>query len=313
MKKNILTIAAVTLLASCSSYQNGLRETSLKILSPTGAPAVSAFNFANGLTTVLDPQTGLIPEFGKGNYDVIIAPTKAGLTQIINKHVNYKLAATVTFGNFSLVATGNDDDGVLNDGDTVLYFQPNDIPGLVFNYLYGDLNLKTYFVDAANKTAQSLNTGTFKVSETETVKLDYVYSAEPIITNLNKGDKVVEKARDAFKNKANGKSIIQASVFVKTNTDSKLIDEFLELLSEDISHALKDANNFKQSLEQYGSEKEQENLFGFNATTIYNCMKDDNNGLGLGFFKAKEHKEEINYFMNDILNAGLTIDEEVYY
>ncbi len=39
----------------------------------------------------------------------------------------------------------------------------------------------------------------------------------------------------------------------------------------------------------------------------------DNNGLGLGYLKAKDAQEEIDYFINDILDLNLELDEEIYY
>lgn len=61
-----------------------------------------------------------------------------------------------------------------------------------------------------------------------------------------------------------------------------------------------------------GDDLEQENLFGINSTAVYNSMK-DYNGLGLGFLRAKEVQQEIDYFINNILKSNLTLNEEVYY
>lgn len=311
MKKSLLFIPIVALLTSCGGSDPALRETSLKIISPTGAPAVSMYNFVKGLETVLKPQEQLIPEFGNDKYDIIVAPAKGGLTKIVKAHANYQMAATVTFGNFALVATGNDQDGVLNAGDNVLFFQPEDIPGAVFNYLYGDLGLNTYSVDAVNLTAGALNTGKIKIAE-EDITLDYVFSAEPLITNLNKSTSVVSRASDAFTRKSGGKRIIQAAVFVKKSTDKAKIDEFLSLLQSDISKGIVDANEFVNTFNLFGSTLEQEHMFGVNATTVYNSMK-DYNGLGLGYLRAKDAQEEIRYFINDILKSNLDLNEEVYY
>ena len=312
--KCLLSILTVMSLAGCNSNQinPSLRKVDLKILSPKGAPAVALYNFVNGLTTVDNPATELLPSFHTNEYDVIVAPTKGGLTKIINAKVNYSLAATVTFGNFSLVATGNDDNNVLDAGDTVLYFQPNDIPGAVFNYLYGDLGLVTYTAADDSKVGPSLSSGEYVVDETTTVKLDYVFAAEPLITNLKKADKIYEKAAEAFNEKSSGKAIYQASVFVNKNTDKNKINEFLSLLEKDINKAVNNPKEIVNTLKLVGEEEEQAQIFKFNSTIIYNCMK-DYNGLGLGFRKASSYKEEINYFINDILKSGLNITDEVYY
>ena len=312
MKLHYLSIAMVAALVGCNQQQNPhLRKADLSIIAPTGAPAVAMYNFANGLTTVTKPQEELIPQFNTGNYDVIVAPAKGGLTKIVKQHVNYKMAAVVTFGNFGLVKV-NANDEELSAGDKVLFFQENDIPGMVFKYLYGSLGLETYTVDNANMTLTALNTGTCKVDESTTVNLDYVFSTEPMITNANKAGNVYERASEAFERKASGKKIIQAAVFVKNDTATAKIDKFLNLLESDIAKGLENPKNFKKTMNLVGDNDEQMQLFGFNSTTVYNCMK-DYNGLGLGFYRASEHKEEIDYFINDILNSGLTITDEAYY
>ena len=312
MKLHYLSIIMVAALAGCNQQQNPhLRKTDLKILAPTGAPAVAMYNFANGLTTVTDPQNELIPQFNIGEYDVIVAPAKGGLTKIVRQRVDYKMAAVVTFGNFALVKV-NDNDEALSAGDKVLFFQETDIPGLVFKYLYNDLRLETHTVSSANMTLSALNTGIYKPDESTTVNLDYVFSAEPMITNAGKAGKVVERASEAFERKAEGKKIIQAAVFVKNTTSASKINKFLNLLESDINSGVENPKKFQKTMNLVGDNAEQMQLFGFNSTVVYNCMK-DYNGLGLGFYRASVHKQEIEYFVNDILGSGLTITDEAYY
>ena len=126
----------------------------LKILAPTGAPAVAFYNYATNpnFETTSNPQTGLIPMFSQDNYNIIVAPTHGGLMQVINMNKNYQIAATITFGNMYIVSMGTDSDNELNSGDRVLFFQKNDLPGKIFEYVYGDLELNTYAVENANNT-----------------------------------------------------------------------------------------------------------------------------------------------------------------
>ncbi len=311
MKKHILLLGLVAALVGCNKTSNAsLRKTDLKILSPTGAPAISMHNFANGLTTILDPKTELIPEFKKNNYDVIVAPAKGGLTQITKNSAAYKMAGVVTFGNFALVKV-NADDEELSAGDNVVYFQAADIPGAVFNYLYGDLGLNTYDVADASKTAPVMNTGTITI-DSETIKVDYVFSAEPVISNINKSSLVVERASEAFEEKSEGKRIIQAAVFVKSTLEEEKVNDFLTLLESDITKGVSNYKNIVKAMNLYGDSDEQKNLYGFDSTTIEKCMS-AYNGLGLGFIKAKENRTEIEYFVNDILGSGLTITDEAYF
>lgn len=311
MKKLTLLIPTIALVASCGGTNQSLRQTDLKIISPTGAPAVSMYNFVNGLRTVINPASELMPEFKKDNFDVIVAPAKGGLTQIVKQNAAYQMAAVVTFGNFALVSTGKDDNGTLDAGDNVLIFQKTDIPGFVFEYLYGDLELNVYEVSDVSATVSPLNTGTYS-SSSGTVELDYVFSAYPVISNVKKTSQVVEKASDAFAKKTNGKRIIQAAVFINKNTNKAKADEFLSLLEQDMSMAVTDPNNIVNTFNLFGGESEQKNMFGVAAGAVYDAMS-DKNGLGLGYQRAKDAQEEIDYFINDILDLNLELDEEVYY
>ncbi len=312
MKKALLFIPIISLLASCGGEPNpSLRQTDLKILSPTGAPAVSMYNFVNGLRTVINPKTELLPEFKKDNFDIIVAPAKGGLTQIVKQNAAYQMAAVVTFGNFALVSTGKDDDNTLDAGDNVLIFQKEDIPGSVFEYLYGDLELNVYDVADVSATVGPLNTGSITIGS-DTIELDYVFSAYPVISNLKKTSQVVEKASDAFAKKTGGKRIIQAAVFINKNLSKEKADSFLSLLEQDMSSAVNDPNNIVSAFNLFGGESEQKNMFGVAANAVYDAMR-DRNGLGLGYQRAKDAKEEINYFINDILKSNLELNEEVYY
>ncbi len=121
----------------------------VKVICPPGAPAVAFYNHAedNNFTTGAP-----LSQFLTNNYDIIVAPTNDGLKKIIDEGANYQIAATITFGNMYVLSTGRDKDGIMNKGDHVLYFQKNGIPGKVFNYLYGNLELDTYDVKDAAAT-----------------------------------------------------------------------------------------------------------------------------------------------------------------
>ena len=112
-----------------------------------------------GWGTHVHPWLIHVDVWQKPPHDIIIAPTQGGLTQIVKQHANYKIAATITFGNFYIVATGKDDDGVLNENDKVLIFQENDVPGKVFKATYGDLNLDVTAVAAVSDTKLIIENG----------------------------------------------------------------------------------------------------------------------------------------------------------
>lgn len=132
-----------------------------KIVCPTGAPAVAFYNYAlNENFETAAP----IPQFLTNKYDVIVAPTHGGMDKLINANANYQIAATITFGNMYILSTGRDADNIMNKGDKVLYFSQTDLPGKVFNYLYGSLELDAYAVPSAADTKSIIeNNGTMKL------------------------------------------------------------------------------------------------------------------------------------------------------
>ena len=111
MKNKVLILSTVALLALTGCHK--ANNAKLKVLSPIGAPAVALYHLAgnDNFTTTSDPQSGLIPMFHSAEYDVIVAPTAGGLKQILNaaNPASFKIAATITFGNMYIVATGKDD------------------------------------------------------------------------------------------------------------------------------------------------------------------------------------------------------------
>lgn len=122
----------------------------LKVAVPSGAPAIAFYNhFKETNLEVGGADTIVAYLSNSSDKDVVVVPTNAGISSI-NQGVNYKIAATITFGNFFLLSTGNDDDGILNKGDKVVAFQEKGVPGKIFKYLYGDKELDVEFLaDAA--------------------------------------------------------------------------------------------------------------------------------------------------------------------
>ena len=266
----------------------------VKVLAPTGAPAISLYNFAgNGnMETTTNPQTGLMPMFKTNNYDVIIAPTHGGLNQILNQGANYKLAATITFGNFYIVSMGTDADQTLNEGDKIIYFQENDIPGKVFNYLYKDLGLNATAVsDAAQTKLIMSNNGLF-----DGVQYDYVFTAEPVMSASSRTAFI--NVQDAFKEKSGNKLMTQASVFVNNNSDPNKLNAFLTVLKLDIQNGLNNPDLIKEKIETLGSVEAQQSTFGVPGAMAKKVSL--NNGFGLGFKAASEIKEDIVTFMSII-------------
>ena len=117
MKKIFTVIAIATLLTSCGGpkYANS----SLSIITPTGAPALAFYRYGKdaNFETNSDPATGILPLMVAGKKDIVVLPTNAGMQAILNKKAEYKIAATVSFGNFYLVSMGNDDNNEMDASD----------------------------------------------------------------------------------------------------------------------------------------------------------------------------------------------------
>ena len=82
----------------------------LKILCPTGAPAVAFYNYAkdSNFETNSVPKN-IVSEMNQNSTkDIIVIDTVSGL-KAINNGAPFKIASTITFGNFYIASTGNDD------------------------------------------------------------------------------------------------------------------------------------------------------------------------------------------------------------
>ena len=306
--KKLLYLLPLTLLAlggcnnSAFSY-----KLDLKVLSPTGAPAIGMYALASeeNYTTTTNPKEGLIPQFQTNNYDVIIAPTNGGLMQIVKQSAAYKIAATITYGNFHIVSMGTDDDNTLNAGDKVVFFQTEDIPGKVFNYLYGDLDLVTYDAGTAEGTKRIITDRGI----VDGVQYDYVFTAEPVISATS--STIFINVAEAFKEKSGGKLLTQASVFVRNDVSKEKADKFLNALEKDINDGLKNPDLIKEGIEKLGSTQEQQNKIGVPGAVAKKASV--NNGFGLGFNRAINIKADIENFMSLIAPALSNLDEEVFY
>ena len=270
-------------------YHQENYELDLSVVAPTGAPAVAMYSFVgelNGrLTTSSNPAVGVIPMFQSQEYDVIVAPTDSGLNQIMNLGAKYKIAATITFGNFFVVSFGRDADETLNAGDKIIIFQENGIPGKTFKYLYGDLNLSITTVANASDTKQIIeNNGVY-----DGLSYDYILTAEPVMSSTNKT--AFLSIKDEFAAKTGGKLLTQASIFVKNGLDSTKVDKFLFAVKDNIEAGLANPAIIQSAIEQVGSAQQQQGAFGVPGAMAKKVSL--NNGFGFGYASAYEIREDI--------------------
>ena len=310
----LLGIACMTFGTTSCFNKPVIDYASLKVLAPTGAPAVamSFLAYHNNLETTSNPAQGLMPMFKTNTYDIIVAPTQGGLTQIVKQNANYKIAATITFGNFYIVATGKDDNNTLDAGDSILIFQENDIPGKVFNYIYKDAGLDVTAVAAVSDTKLVIeNGGTLRIDESTVKEFDYIYTAQPVVSATN--STIFINVQDAFKEKSGGKTITQASIFVNNNADKEKVNMLLSDAENYIRDAIEDPTKLKSSIEFVGSTAEQQDKFGVPGAMAMK-VTNLNNGFSIGYQNAKDIKDEIQSFVNQLTNNAIgELSEEVFY
>ena len=245
--------------------------------------------------------------------DFVVLPTNAGVKAITENNLPYKLAATITFGNFYVASMGNDDDeNGMDAGDTILLFQKNNVPDRIFHYIYGtELNAGIHYVNAVSDAAQAAMTGSFSDPDDGlTYTPNYVLLAEPVLTNVLSKKQTVSVYADIqakYKEASGNKEIFQASVFVRDAVKKEDKDTFLKCLKKDIEGAIADPAKMSDGMNKDSAPAE---TFGV-APTMAEAVLRKNNGMGLGFKYARENKEAIETFLG-IFNLR-DIDEKIYY
>ncbi len=310
MKKVLPLLSTLALLAGCAS--KGPTNLEVSVLCPTGAPALAFYNYATdtNFETNANASEGILPLMLKGEKDVVILPTNAGVQAITKKSAPYKLAATITFGNVYLASTGHDADNTLNDGDYIILFSQGQVPDLLFHYVFGDtLDSNAHYVSSGTDAAKCLKQGKNITSNNEDV--DYVLIAEPALQNVlntTPNVKVAKNIQEEYKTKSNGLDIFQASVFINNNLDYSKAKSFLKQLEKDVKDGLKDVNKVKEGLVK------AENLtskYGVPSVEVVEQTFANNNSMGLGYKNAKENKAAIDNFLS-LFNIAET-NEEIYF
>ena len=309
MKKlALLTLAA---LALCGCNKTPIDTSGLKIVCPTGAPAYAFYNHAqnNNFETNGTPSNIVAMMSSASDKDVVVIDTVSGI-KAINNGAPFKLSSTITFGNFFIAATGNDDNGVMDDGDVIVLFGEHQTPDLLFTYLFGDtLDTNKQFVGNVQDAAKVLISGKNLVTGDNA---DYVFVAQPVLFNAlqkNPNASTYLNVQDAYKEKSGGKSLLQASVFIRNEVDQKVSKQFLEDLKEDIEKEIETPDVVSEALKDLSAE-EIASIYGVPAETAVAVLK-DGNGLGLGFKNAKDNKENIDSFIS-LFGLDKT-NEEIYY
>ena len=314
MKKLFLLLIPALMLAGCQQSQKESKDVDisrLKIVCPTGAPAFAFYNYAHNANfeTNGTPSNIVAMLSSASDKDVVVIDTVSGI-KAINNGAPYKMAATITFGNFFIAGTGHDDNDSMDSTDKIVLFGEYQTPDLIFHYLYGDsydsaIEYVTNVQDAAKCLISKKNAVTGS-------DIDYVFVAQPVLFNALQKNADAYKfidVQDAYSQKSGGKSMIQASVFIKNTVDEDTGHAFLDSLSSDICKLLERPEILMETL---GNENKEEitALYGV-APEIATAVIKDNNGLGLNFSSAAPNKENIDSFIS--LFSLAATDEKIYY
>ena len=322
MKKQLfLTLASISLLASCASQPtaSSTPEAStytldLKVALPAGAPAVAFYRHLGLPASQLDVVAaenilGFIS--ADSDKDIVIAPTNGAVNAIQNQGAPYKLAANITFGNFYIASTGHDSNGQIDADDYIVAFQQKQIPGKIFNYVYGDkgyfnIEWKDNAVDAKACLVSGIDTAH------DNYPVDYVFLAEPAMSHaftLNTNAREVANVQEDYAKKTTTQ-LVQASLFVRNGTDRAKVDALLASLQSDIEGFLANPSVIDPYTESLG-ENVMKAKCSVPATALLKSITENGkNRMGLGFKKASENKDAVNNFLSMF---NITVNEETYY
>ena len=305
-KKLLLTLIPVMTLVACNKAAYKLE---LSVASPAGSPAIALYKYLadtdhlevnSDANNVLAYFTSTETSQKK---DIIFAPTNAGIAAI-NKGANYKIAATVTFGNFYLISTGKDADETLNDGDKVLAFQQNGVAGKLFNYVYGDKSLNVEYRSTAADVKNEVLT--------QDVDFGYILLAQPVVSaviSAKEGFKVYANVQNDYKEKTGGKEITQASIFVRGDVDNKVASKFLNNVEKDVKELLNDPEVFLDAVKDMDDTTITAKVTA-KKEAVVKLLK-NGNALGVGYKNALENKASIDAFIQSL---GLKeSNEEIYF
>ena len=324
MRKNISLIAVALMLTACNTNGSNSGSTdcscipeydrsTLSILTPTGAPALAFYNYAGNskFETNAAPAT-ISGQMAAGAKDVIVLPTNTGVKAIVDNKAPYQLASTITFGNFYIASLNNDDNQVMDENDTILLFQKNNVPDKIFHYVYGDqFNNAIHYAADVSAVAQAAISGKYSDPDTGTEYVpNYVMIAEPALTNVMSKKNTISVYADVqakYKEKSNDQALFQASVFIKTDVNKLTATSFLESLKKDIEDAIADPTKLSAGMSQEASAAE---VYGVAPQMAENVLK-KNNGMGLGFKYARGNKAAVETFLKLFNIEGL--NEEIYF
>lgn len=157
-----LSLVLSVSLVACSSSNEP--QEPIKILSPTGAPALSLLSLYENENVEIETVEGtdvLTAELSKkdSEYDIIVAPTNLG-AKLYSQAEAFNLEAVLTWGNLYLVGPEGSD----LTSASIAAFGEKAVPQLVFQYVMDTANMNVTYYASVQEAQQALLTGQSEVA-----------------------------------------------------------------------------------------------------------------------------------------------------
>lgn len=301
-KRNYFILPIILLTTSCN-----VKTDDITILTPTGAPSIAFYNhYYNENYVTNSAPKNIISSMTENGSDIVVIDTIKGIDAIKNGSP-YKLAANITFGNFYIASTGNDDNNTLDKDDVIINFSIGQTPQKVFELIYGTDYTNIEYVENVSQAGKCLQNGkNLDLSK----DVDYVFVAEPVLTQslqINSNASIYSNIQEEYQ-KITNKSLIQAGLFVKNSADKNKINKFLNDLNNDIDALILNSEVLSNTLKDVDNESYKAK-YGIGMQIAKQTIK-DNNKIGIGFKYASENLTNIQQFCS-LFNLEVN-DEEIY-
>lgn len=243
-------LAAVLVLSGCAPKTNAL-----KVLSPTGAPALAlveevARENENTIEFVSGSEV-VGAELVKDDYDIIFAPVNLGAKMIEKGQSDYRLAAVITWGNLYLVGSEN----ALKEEGTFATFGEGSVVDFVLHLAVD--------VEALTPDVQMYSSAQDVQGALLSGKATCGMLAEPAVSATIKKAKeqgielqVLQNLQTSYQQKIGSQEegFPQAAIFVKKGSE-KDSEEFLKSIEKFVNEtAVKQPETIETLVDQVGAD-----------------------------------------------------------
>ena len=295
--KKLLMILIVLVLSSCSP------QNKVTLMAPQGSPLMTVLgldqdDYEIDVVSGADP---LVAAFGSNSHDAILAPTNLGVKLYASK-TDYKLAALVVFGNYHLVSTSFTEGKMTELQDkSIVVFGQNQTSDIIIKHLISELDLDVTieYVDSVQLATSTYIFDSSKIVMVAEPSLSKIKSLVPETKSID--------LQDEYAKVHEGLSYPQASLFVKSSLDSKIVERLIKNLKQSID----DLNDENDVLIRRGVE--------LGITDSKEILKNAIKGSHLNLIEPKESRTSLDEYLDVILSlnpmliGGKLPDESIYW